>query len=209
MNIYYRYYLKTRCKTMEIVDFVKIFEFVSISTRTFDESHNIDHALAVYNNTIKIAETIKIELEYDILIYTAMLHDVCDHKYPNSIKLEELIEFITSCLDKVKCNRIIEIIQNISFSKQVKGLRKELVYPDNLYLHIVSDADRLEAIGQIGIDRCIAYTKATGGSVPADVITHCHDKLLKLKDNYIVTEMGKKLAEPLHQIIEDYVNSFN
>jgi uncharacterized protein len=190
--------------TME--DFNQIYEFVKINTSSFDESHNIDHAIAVYNNTLKIADTIKIQLEYNILTYAAMCHDVCDHKYENSIKPEVLINFITKQIGEDKCKRVMNIINNISFSKQIKGLRQQLPYPDNIYLDIVSDADRLEAIGQIGIDRCIAYTEATGGKVPEDVIKHCHEKLLLLKDQYIVTKKGKKLAEPLHEVIQDYVD---
>lgn len=189
-------------------DFNEIYEFVKISTSSFDESHNIDHAIAVYNNTLKIAETFKtqFQLDYDILTYTAMCHDICDHKYVNSIQPEVLTNFITNKIGEEKCNRVMNIINNISFSKQIKGLRKQLSYPDYIYLDIVSDADRLEAIGQIGIDRCIAYTEATGGNVPKDVIKHCHEKLLLLKDQYIVTEKGKKLAEPLHDVIQDYVD---
>lgn len=192
--------------TIDIKEFDQIYNFVKISTADFDESHNIDHAIAVYNNTLKIADTIKIQLEYDILTYAAMCHDTIDHKYDNSIKPEVLINFITKQIGDEKCKRVMDIINNISFSKQIKGLRQQLSYPDNIYLSIVSDADRLEAIGQIGIDRCIAYTEAIGGKVPEDVIKHCHEKLLLLKDQYIVTEKGKKLAKPLHDVIQDYVD---
>ena len=188
-------------------EFDELYEFVKISSASFDESHDVSHAVAVYNNTIKIAETYKNTMEMDILMYASMLHDVCDHKYPNSIKEEELMKFIVGKLGKKNAIRVMNIINNISFSKQVKDLRKKPIYPDCMYLDIVSDADRLEAIGQIGIDRCITYTTASGGIVPDDVINHCHEKLLRLKDEYIVTFKGKELAEPLHQVILDYVDS--
>lgn len=193
---------------MPSLEFQELHDFVEASTAIFDESHDITHADAVCYNTLKIAETIDAELEFDILIYTAMAHDVCDHKYPASIKEEQLAEFIEGKLGATKCGRVMSIIKNISFSKQIKGLRQQLPSPDSLYLEIVSDADRLEAIGQIGIDRCIAYTHASGGNVPEDVVTHCYEKLLLLKDTYITTSMGKVLAEPLHQVIQDYVDEF-
>lgn len=181
----------------------KLYNFVKDSTSSFDESHDINHAFAVYINTMLIATE---NMELDILTYASMLHDVCDHKYPESIKKEKLIEFINQELDEQKCKRVIKIIDNISFSKQIKGLRETLKYPDNIYLDIISDADKLEAIGQIGLDRCIAYTKATGGIIPDDVIKHCHEKLLLLKDHYIVTKKGKELAQPLHKVIENYIS---
>jgi len=182
----------------------KLYNFVKDSTSSFDESHDINHAFAVYINTMLIANE---NMEIDILTYTSMLHDVCDHKYPQSIKKEKLIEFINQELGEQKCNRVIKIIDNISFSKQIKGLRETLNYPDNIYLDIISDADRLEAIGQVGLDRCIAYTKATNGLIPEDVIKHCHEKLLLLKDHYIVTKKGKELAQPLHEVIENYISN--
>lgn len=74
------------------------------------------------------------------------------------------------------------------------------------YLDALRDADRLEAIGQIGIDRCIAYSISIGRRIPEEVVDHCHEKLLRLyNEKFIVTEEGRKLAEPLHQIILDFV----
>lgn len=192
---------------MNSTEFKRIYAFVEESTMTFDESHDVSHAYAVYKNMLKIVETIDEDIDMDVLVYCAMLHDICDHKYPNSIKESELIKFIIDGLGDTKCERVMNIINNVSFSKQIKGLRKELQYPDNIHLDIISDADRLEAIGQIGIDRCIKYTRASGGQVPEDVIKHCHEKLLILKDKYIVTSIGKQIAEPLHNIILEYIKS--
>ena len=103
---------------------------------------------------------------------------------------------------------VIDIIENISYSKEIRGQRKNVHQP---YLDIISDADRLEAIGEVGITRCIAYTKAIHGRVPSDVVTHCHEKLLRLyKDGFIRTKTAREMAEPLHKVIEEYVsrNSF-
>ena len=93
----------------------------------------------------------------------ALLHDVCDHKYSNSIKREDLDSFIYQCVGEDKGRDVIFIIDNVSFSKEEKirkGLAQPIPIPDQLklYLDIVRDADRLEAIGEIGIERCIAYS---------------------------------------------------
>jgi uncharacterized protein len=196
-------------------------DFVVDSTQCFDSSHNWEHALAVTLNAIEImgnapsCDEIGF-LPRDIIkrimnvVFISMLHDVCDHKYPDSIPhsdLEEYCQIISS-----DYAMYLEIIVNVSWSKEKKGLRKSFnSYWANI-LNIVSDADRIEAIGKIGVERCIAYTIATGGNVPTDVITHYHEKLrLLYEDNYIRTEYGRKMALPRHlemkQIIEEMVFS--
>jgi uncharacterized protein len=191
------------------IDYTKLHDFVKESTKHFDDSHNYSHALAVTNNAKKIAVTFDIDSEDELLNFASMLHDVCDHKYPQSISKDALYSFIFDNMTcKTKSEQTIKIINNISYSKEAKGLREQFDHPYNIYLDIISDADRLEALGKIGIERCIEFTKTYNGRIPEDVIQHCHDKLLRLlPDGFIKTEYGKELAKPLHQEILDYVNS--
>lgn len=184
-----------------------LLDFVKRHTKEFDSSHDVHHAIAVYCNALEISKNDYLFLNRRILMYACLLHDVCDHKYNHSLSKEDRNKFIEKQLNNpVESQCVIDVIENISYSQEVKGLRKTLPFPDNMFQDIVSDADKLEAIGQVGLDRCIAFTLAKGGKVPDEVIQHCHDKLLKIKDNYIRTMRGKELAEPLHQVIVDYVN---
>ena len=108
----------------------------------------------------------------------------------------------------------------MSWSKEDKlrkksGIENAPVYepsfPEELktYLQALRDADRLEAIGKIGVERCIMFNNSRGNKFPDDVIQHCHDKLLRIyTEHYIATEMGRKLAEPLHQDIVDFVKQY-
>lgn len=185
-----------------------LMDFVIQHTSTFDASHDVNHAIAVYENALDIAEHDYPLINTNILMYACMLHDVCDHKYKHSVSKEERNEFIHKQLNNPEHSQcVIDVIENISYSQEVKGNRKTLPYPNCIYQDIVSDADKLEAIGQTGLDRCIAFTIARGGKVPDEVVEHCHEKLLKLKDTYIRTKRGKELAEPLHSVIEEYCNS--
>lgn len=182
--------------------------FVTRSTAEFDDSHDVHHANSVFLNAVKIcmADYPELCLERDkrIITYACYLHDVCDHKYKEqSITEAELHEFIHSQLAPDEAQIVIDIINNVSFSKEVKGKRQSLHQP---YLDIVSDADRLEAIGHVGLERCIAFTKAMNKPYPEDVITHCHEKLLRLyNEGFIRTYTGKLMARPLHKVISDYV----
>ena len=143
----------------------KLLHFVKESTKIFDESHDWRHAVIVTSNTHNVMQSLSDNYEEELVTYAAMLHDVCDHKYPESISREELVKFIVDSTSTVLAERIMKIIDNVSYSKQVKGLRQELSEPDVTYLNALSDADRLEAIGQVGIARCTAFTLKMNGKV--------------------------------------------
>ena len=186
-----------------------LLEFVTRHTQHFDDSHNVQHALDVYKNAVTIAITDYPEYDDDILQYACMLHDVCDHKYADeSISMEALTQFVYDSLPEAKATLVLDIINNISYSQEIKGKRKTLSETGGhrMYQDIVSDADKLEAIGTVGIDRCIAYTRKCSGVIPADVVKHCHEKLLTLyPGNYIRTPTGRMLAGPLHDQIVSYM----
>jgi uncharacterized protein len=170
---------------------IEVLSFVKENTKIFDDSHNWQHAIKVAYNATKI-------LNNKFVLYLALLHDVCDHKYKNSISREILSKYICNNLPEYKM--IDTMIEMISFSKQKSFERV------NPIIEAVRDADRLEAIGKIGLQRCIQFVTINGGSVPKDVIQHCYDKLLKIVPNgYIVTKIGLHNAISEHNIIVQYV----
>jgi len=195
-------------------------EFVIKSTKHFDSSHNWEHALAVALNAIEILKNDpnilcnvdstsprNIKMIFDV-VFIAMLHDVCDHKYSESISVTEL----DACCKTIstESDMYMSIIDNISWSKEKKGSRQLFDDYWTTILNIVSDADRIEAIGHVGIERCIAFTIARGGTVPDDVITHYHEKLKLLYENgYIRTEYGKFLAKPRHDEMSQIINEMS
>lgn len=183
-----------------------LINFVIESTKIFDDSHNHVHAMKVTQLAHIIMKSLRQEYDERLLTYIAMLHDVCDHKYPNSISKEELSKFITTNLSAENEPIIMKIIDNVSFSKEDKGLREVLPEQYNDYLTAVSDADKLEALGPVGLNRCIEFTKSRGGIIPDDVVKHCHEKLLRLlPENFIKSSLAKSMAGPLHDVIEEYV----
>lgn len=189
----------------------QVLDFVKESTKHFDSSHNHEHASKVYASALAIMASLDPDFDFDLLMTAALLHDVCDHKYPQSIPRSQLDAFIIERVGPAKAQDVIFIIDNVSFSKEDKvrkGQATPVPVPEHLrlYLDAVRDADRLEAIGEVGIERCIEYSQSIGRKIPEEVVEHCHEKLLRLyEEHFIVTELGRKMAEPLHQVIVDYV----
>ncbi len=187
-----------------------VLEFVKKATQSFDESHGFDHA---HNVAMRCADIMYndphvyayIEAYPDlstIIMICAYLHDVRDHKYESiSVSETELYDFIRSIAEPY-FEPIVQIIHDVSYSKEVKGLTLEsaLHEPFEIALIVVRDADRIEAIGYKGVERCFLYTKESGGIVPDDAIKHIHEKLIRLLPmNYIKSLRGREIALPLHR----------
>jgi uncharacterized protein len=183
--------------------------FGSTNMAIFDESHNWQHILNVYANMLAIVKGDQIEYEEDLLTYMIKLHDIRDHKYPNCITEAALISFLDAEVGQVKREQIMLVIDNVSFSKQDSGKCTKISDSKLVkYLTIVRDADRLEALGQVGIQRCITFQTLQGNRVPQIVLFHCHEKILRLlPEKFIINPTAQKMAEPKHQEVVNYVKA--
>jgi uncharacterized protein len=170
--------------------------------------HDFDHTLRVYRLATTIAKEENANLE--IVQLAALLHDVDDRKlspqtYENK---DNAVTFLRkNGVEQEKIKRIIQIISQISFSAGNGA-------PSTLEGMCVQDADRLDAIGAIGIGRAFAFGGSRGrqihdpeGKDKTTTIQHFYDKLLLLKDR-MNTESGKKLARQRHQFMEDFLHRF-
>lgn len=155
----------------------------------------------------------------------ALTHEVGDYKLePDLVDRQEAK--VTKLLQKHKLDSkdieyIVHAVCNLSFSKNVEG-EKEL----SLEGQIAQDADRLEALGAIGISRVFAYAGSKGNSIydPSikpklkhtkksymheknTAINHFYEKLLLLRDR-MNTKTGKKIATVRHRFLELYLKEF-
>jgi uncharacterized protein len=200
------------------IDIFSILELCSKCTENYDDSHGYDHHIKVFQNCIEILDDLIHEIssqnDKDFLLtlitFSSLLHDTVDHKYQNNNR--EIIEkFLSEKLSTDEYNYVLWIIDNISYSKEVKNgyptHKNELV---QIARNIVSDADKLEAIGIVGIQRCKEYTESKNPNADANtisslVIKHFNEKL-KTLDNYIHTDKGKKMAIPRMSEMYQYMN---
>jgi len=185
----------------------------------YDASHDFQHIERVLQN----AETIiasESSCDKEIVRLAVLLHDVSDKKYSDNKDLEnQLINELNLSEDKKQ--HIREIIESVSFNGGNELTAK------TIEAKIVRDADRLDAIGAIGIARTFAYGGAKGRklydeSEEARVqmseeeyrtkstasVTHFYEKLLLLKD-LMTTEKGKKMAEERHTFMITFLEQLS
>lgn len=197
--------------------------FVKATLAQAEGGHDWFHIERVYKNALLIAESEKCDAE--IVQLGALLHDIADSKFHNgdeSIGPKTARAFLES--EKVEptiIDHVIAIIENISF----KGGKVERQF-SSIELDIVQDADRLDAIGAIGIARTFNYggfknralynpeiapnlnmTKDEYKNNEAPTINHFYEKLLLLKDK-MNTQTGKQIAHDRHRYMEDFLEQF-
>ena len=163
--------------------------------------HDYYHTLRVYRLAMTIAKGEKCDGE--IVALGALLHDVDDYKLVSGQKepYENAKGFLRKHgYDEKTVSRIIHVIEQVSF----KG--SDSAKPDTIEGMIVQDADRLDAIGAIGIARTFAYGGKHGRTLDSS-IEHFHEKLLLLKD-MMHTEKAKELAESRHAFMEKFLQEW-
>lgn len=183
--------------------------------------HDWSHIERVVNTTKTIAKAEGADLF--ICEAAALLHDVIDDKIVKdpAVALKELKKFLTSIkVTPEEIEAIESIITRMSFKNHQEN--QEL----SLEGRVVQDADRLDAIGAIGIARVMCYSGSTGRPIhhpnmkpreqmtaedyrngESTAIMHFYEKLLKLKD-LMNTDYGKKLAKGRHAFLEMYLEQF-
>lgn len=191
-------------------------EFVKENMKGYDSGHDWYHIIRVRNLARFINEMEQLADPFIVEI-TALLHDTADSKFASDS--ERGYSFICDFLDKNGLStirdQVLNVIKNISFSnKNIKEL-------DNPLLFVVQDADRLDAIGAIGVARAFNYggfrnnkiydpeiiNESGSVHVTSSTISHFYEKLLLLKYK-MNTITAKKLAAERHEFLEIFLKQF-
>jgi len=170
-----------------------------------DDIHGFNHVERVYDMCIKIGE--KLNANIDLLKISVLLHDIgrINEKKDNlkrnhaEISAEKAFKFLTSqdsTISREDIDKIIHCIKAHSFSNDI--------IPKTLEAKILSDADKLDALGAIGLYRTISFTVLNKGGIK-EVIEHLENKILKLKDQ-LYLDASKEIAKEGQKIIIDFYN---
>ena len=165
------------------------------------DGHDALHTLRVYKNAQLILESYP-EADRFVTLLAALLHDADDHKLFKTENNENARAFLReNGLSDETIEQICDTINVVSFSKN-KGRTPET--PEG---KIVQDADRLDALGAIGIARTFAYGGKAGRSLD-ESIQHFYDKLLLLKDQ-MNTDAAKQIAAERHSFMTDFLQEYD
>ncbi len=200
--------------------------FVKETLQGAEGGHDWFHIQRVFNNSILIAKTEKV----DALVVSlgALLHDIADAKFydgDESVGPKMASAFLESLsVNKKTITHVVNIIDHISYKNSLDNTNEKKF--NSIELQVVQDADRLDAIGAIGIARAFNYggfknrtmydsafppnlnmSKAEYKKSKAPTINHFYEKLLLLKDK-MNTDTGKQLAKQRHQYMLDFLEQF-
>jgi uncharacterized protein len=198
-------------------------KFVRQNMKGYDSGHDWWHIERVRNLALFINKMEELADPFTVEI-TALLHDTADSKFAggNSEQGYSVIDdFMDECeLSEIK-EQVITVIKNVSFSSMAKT-----GYPDDHLLWVIQDADRLDAIGAIGVARAFNYGGFRNNRIynpevinteevparnkpseTASTISHFYEKLLLLKYR-MNTLTAKKLAAERHEFLEIFLSQF-
>lgn len=197
--------------------------FVKATLEHAEGGHDWWHTYRVWKNALHIAAGEKVNEQ--VVALAALLHDIADAKFHDgdeNIGPEMAITFLNAHgLDAATTDHVVNIIRHMSFKNS---------FGENTWtsreMEVVQDADRLDAIGAIGIARAFSYggfkgrpfydpaippdlnmDKATYKKSTAPTINHFYEKLLLLKDK-MNTATGRQMAEERHRFMEMYLEQF-
>lgn len=201
-----------------------------------DGSHDYAHVDRVRRSALSLAaeEGVTDPVTLHVVELAALLHDVNDAKYagagaaPPGIVVRELLERL-GC-DAGVVDRVVHVVPNVSYSKELSGAKPELT----IELRCVQDADRLDAIGAIGVARTFCFggsrcralyvpeeTTETVHEVSSEVyagrnakgakdvgtVAHFYEKLLRLA-GMCKTEAGRRRARRRHDFMLKFLDEF-
>lgn len=175
-------------------------EYIERVFKDNSDGHDAQHTIRVYKNAQLILKSFP-EANRFITLLAALLHDVDDYKLFKTEHNDNARFFLNKHgLSESIIDQICETINIVSFSKN-KGNQ-----PETLEGKIVQDADRLDAIGAIGIARAFAYGGKKRRSLD-ESIQHFYDKLLLLKDE-MNTDVAKQIASIRHKYMESFLQEY-
>lgn len=207
--------------TMDLI--AKTILFVKEKLKNAEGGHDWFHIERVYKNSLLISKNETCDTT--VVQLAALLHDIADSKFHDgdeTIGPKVAREFLEGeAIDEAIITHVVRIIENISY----KGGNFEKKF-SSIELDVVQDADRLDAIGAIGIARTFNYggfknralydpeidpngsmTKEEYKRNESPTINHFYEKLLLLKDK-MNTQTGKEIAEQRHRYMEGFLAQF-
>jgi uncharacterized protein len=198
-------------------------KFARNMLRDAEGGHDWHHVERVMENARKILK--KEKADKHVVLLGILLHDIADPKFSEGDETKS-VKIATAFLEETEVKaeiseKVIEVVSGISYKGGFNEQKEKS--PE---LKVAQDADRLEAMGAIGIARAFNYGGFTGRKIfdpdikpreyknvkeylesDSTTINHFYEKLLKLKER-MNTQTGKRLAKKRHEFLVEYLEQF-
>ena len=175
-------------------------EYIRSLFRGNSDGHDFDHTMRVYRTAMEIAVS-EPGCSRQVTALAALLHDADDDKLFQTRDNANARAFLEAQgVDRETADKVCAAVNSVSFSKN-RGRK-----PESIEGRIVQDADRLDAIGAVGIARTFAYGGKHGRMLDSS-IEHFHEKLLLLKE-MMNTEKAREMAENRHAFMESFLREW-
>ena len=185
---------------MEKTRIERAIEYITKLFQGNGDGHDLSHSLRVYKNALSIAKA-EGRREEEMIALSALLHDCDDHKLFHTENNANARRFLEQ--EKLSVEVIEEICKNINSVSFSKNRGKAL---ETIEGKIVQDADRLEAIGAVGIARCFQFGGSHGRSLE-NSIEHFYEKLLLISKE-LNTPAARKMAEKRDKLMQDFLKEW-
>lgn len=185
---------------MEKTRIERAIEYITKLFQGNGDGHDPSHSLRVYKNAMSIAKA-EGRGEKEMIALSALLHDCDDHKLFHTENNANARRFLEQ--EKLPAGVIEEICKNINSVSFSKNRGKA---PETIEGKIVQDADRLEAIGAVGIARCFQFGGSHGRSLE-NSIEHFYEKLLLISKE-LNTPSARKMAEKRDKLMQDFLKEW-
>lgn len=168
-----------------------------------DDIHGYPHVIRVYDLCLKIGKELSANLL--VLKLAALFHDIGRVDEPNSFNKKNHAEISAEIALNFLLSKNFDIsneyIENIIHSIKAHSFSNKIT-PKTLEAQILSDADKLDALGAVGLYRTIGFTVKNHGGIE-QVIRHMEEKILVLKDQLLL-DFSKRIAKERQKIILDF-----
>jgi dCMP deaminase len=198
----------------------RVLQAMVLQVANYDDSHDLKHAQTVARDAVAFAlGDLKDETDFartirlvKMTLAASLTHDVPDHKYDKdgSNKALLMVE-LSKWFNMADAKLVLDVIDRISYSKENKARLKgepldwnDVLGEDGkMVREWVSAADKMDAIGIRGVERCLAYIKAknpdyTEKQQVEHLVEHAKEKLIRLMTEFVTSPTARKLMEPLH-----------
>ncbi|KAI0833148.1 hypothetical protein F5Y06DRAFT_183234 [Hypoxylon sp. FL0890] len=185
-------------------------EYVKSYMSNYDGSHDFNHIERVVglSKYIHANSPETPGRDEQVVVLSALLHDVGDKKYlrPGEDASTLVYELLLSLgASEQLAKRVQTVCLGVSYSSEIKDpARVQDLIKSHPELAVVQDADRLDAIGSIGIGRVFTYSGARTQRSMASSIEHFHDKLLRL-ESMMKTDIGRELAKARTERMQEFL----